>query len=777
MNIDAPCSALIISGMLLLGLSADAYGQGDLTGIVQHPESGMAFPSESVPSIHVICGDAFEWMMQEENWYSDFEHPATFIFQSESFSDTVSNVGFRLRGNTSRAAGKKSFKISFNTFEEEAAWQGLQKMNLNGEHNDPSIMRARLVWECFRDAGIPVSRSTHVQLYVNEEYMGLYSHTEHIDNEWLDKRFEQAHGNLWKCTYPATLTYISNDPDAYKFTPSWSNQRVYELKTNEFADNYQALGHFIDVLNNTPLSDLPCALEDVFDVDAYLKVAAGEILVGHWDNYIGNKNNFYLYQRQTDGRLVYLPYDADNTLGVQWFGEWTNQDIHNWTNDSDRPLYTRLLDVPEYRDRFDWYVQWWMDNFFVGTWMEGRSNALQTFLGPAVENDTYYPIDYGFEYPDFGASATSAWGGHVAHGLTDFVNARVFWAEIQLDLDDPTNHPISTSWANSPASNDTLTLRSWLPTVIEPSDWLVEAEVTWPDETITWHELPMAGTTLHGSEWKIEIPLNAASFAHFRVKTTSPDNDQHWSPCQPQKVWNSSPNSGLVINELMPKNNSVVADESGAYEDWVELFNHGAVPINTSSYFLTNRLSEPARWQLPNVTLDPGQHLLIWCDDDPYDGPLHASFTMDAAGDNLFLTGEEDGAWRIMDEISWTDAPINASWGRTSDGAEDWTWFFNASSNPPTPNNPNGSGSDVDSSLGRLASTPMIPNPCVQPCVIHTHQPWKLHTLHGVLALQNDMNSTVISGLPRGMYIIEFPSNHSGSTLSATSSKQTLLIH
>ena len=27
----------------------------------------------------------------------------------------------------------------------------------------------------------------------------------------------------------------------------------------------------------------------IFDVDAYLKAAAGEILFGHWDNYIGNK--------------------------------------------------------------------------------------------------------------------------------------------------------------------------------------------------------------------------------------------------------------------------------------------------------------------------------------------------------------------------------------------------------------------------------------------------------------------------------------------------------
>ena len=44
-----------------------------------------------------------------------------------------------------------------------------------------------------------------------------------------------------------------------------------------------------------------------------LKLAAVEILVGHWDNYIGNQNNFY--HERLDGRLMMISYDVDNTLG------------------------------------------------------------------------------------------------------------------------------------------------------------------------------------------------------------------------------------------------------------------------------------------------------------------------------------------------------------------------------------------------------------------------------------------------------------------------------
>ena len=91
-----------------------------------------------------------------------------------------------------------------------------------------------------------------MKLFINGDYFGLYSNTEHIDGEWLEKRFDHAHGNLWKCTYPANLAFVSDNLEAYKFTPSWSDQRVYELKTNQVNDDYGSLAEFIDVLNNSP---------------------------------------------------------------------------------------------------------------------------------------------------------------------------------------------------------------------------------------------------------------------------------------------------------------------------------------------------------------------------------------------------------------------------------------------------------------------------------------------------------------------------------------------
>ncbi|GAB5407720.1 MAG: hypothetical protein BalsKO_00850 [Balneolaceae bacterium] len=139
---------------------------------------------------------------------SDYEFPATFIFTKGEEADTVSNIGFRLRGNTSRASAKKSFKISFNTFQQGREYRELDKMNLNGEHNDPSIIRAKLSWDIFEAIDLPAPRSNHVKLYINDEYFGLYINVEHIDNEFVqDRFFGSDEGNLYKSLWPADLAY------------------------------------------------------------------------------------------------------------------------------------------------------------------------------------------------------------------------------------------------------------------------------------------------------------------------------------------------------------------------------------------------------------------------------------------------------------------------------------------------------------------------------------------------------------------------------------------
>ncbi|MEO0312552.1 MAG: hypothetical protein RIQ89_2209, partial [Bacteroidota bacterium] len=127
----------------------------------------------------------------------DIEHTATFKFSSSLINDSLPLVGFSLRGNTSRYAEKKSFKVSFNSYLPSKKFFSLEKMNLNGEHNDPTVQRANTYWRILETMGVPGPRASHVLLYINQLYYGVYLNVEHVDENFIAKRFRYKNGNLY----------------------------------------------------------------------------------------------------------------------------------------------------------------------------------------------------------------------------------------------------------------------------------------------------------------------------------------------------------------------------------------------------------------------------------------------------------------------------------------------------------------------------------------------------------------------------------------------------
>ena len=245
-------------------------------GQLVHPANNDAFLQDEVAFVYIQIAPSDLNLILTDSLYADHEFPATFRYLSSTIDETVANVGFRLRGNTSRNSAKKSFKVSFNEFVQGQKWKGVEKLNLNGEHNDVSIMRSRLSNQLLKYAELPVARTSYVRLYINNEYKGLYLNVEHIDEEFLQRRFTNNHtGNLFKCNYGANLKQIGGSPGPY--------MSLYELKTNTAQNDYSGLINFIDILNNTNQDQFTCAIQSVFDVDSYLRTLATEILLGHWD--------------------------------------------------------------------------------------------------------------------------------------------------------------------------------------------------------------------------------------------------------------------------------------------------------------------------------------------------------------------------------------------------------------------------------------------------------------------------------------------------------------
>ena len=135
--------------------------------------------------------------------------------------------------------------------------------------------------------------------------------------------------------------------------------------------------------------------------------------------------------------------------------------------------------------------------------------------------------------------------------------------------------------------------------------------------------------------------------------------------------WLEGEGAILVINELLARNDFGLTDPQGQREDWIEIYNSGQEAISIGGMYLTDDLSEPAMWRIPNedplaTTISPGGYILIWADNDTADAGLHANFQLDSdAGDEIGLF-DTDGA-TLLDSVVFGNQTPDVSYGRDPD--------------------------------------------------------------------------------------------------------------
>lgn len=647
---------------LLLAVSA-VYGQ------MLTPPAGIVFADDAVHRIYIFLdADSLDALLELGNEESNWEYPATFIMLHGSGTDTVTNVGFRLRGNTSRVSGKKSFKVSFNSFENQNFY-GLDKMNINGEHNDPSISRSKICWDIFRDFEVPGARCNPVELYINTEYKGLYVNVEHVDEEFIELRFGNKEGNLYKCLWPADLNYKGSNPDLYKEV--YYGIRAYDLKTNTTTDDYSDLANFIDILNNASLSSLPVELEEVFNVPGFLRYYAVEVFTGHWDGYAYNKNNYYLYNDPETELFHFLPYDPDNTLGIDWMGrDWGDRDINDWPSHGEyRPLVERLMDIAEYKDWYNFYIDKLIAEHTNTATIFPKIDAYRDMIKASVISDGYHSLDYGYSYADFINSFDTDQGGHVDYGVKPYFTVRVTSALQQLDLND-INPIISNVRHNHPRPQQLL---NFVAKVEDEQTPIVT--LFYSIDQSAWNSVVMVddGQVNDGlandEKFGINIgPFSAGSQIEYYIEAE--DNSSHLSrfPRQGFKTIfiEGTSSISLVINEFMAKNSNVVSDQNGNFDDWIELLNVGNSPVFLGDKFLSDNANQPTKWQLPNITLAVGEYYIIWADNEVTEGANHANFKLSAEGEEIVLV-DSDG-FTIIDYVKFYWQTENLSEGRYPNG-------------------------------------------------------------------------------------------------------------
>lgn len=403
-----------------------------------NPGEDIIYRTDEIASVYLsITSQDSLVLFDEENQYSDDYLRAQIRFVNSSLDTLLPfDVGIRLRGNTSRQHPKKSFKIKFREYDGDRFFS-YKHFNFKAENNDPSFLREHMSLQSFRAVNIAAARSHHAKVFLNNQYMGLYLNVEQINNDFVEDRFGNKAGNLYKCIYGSSLK-LNND--VY-------DEGVFELKTNENKNDRSILENFIHLLNNTDENEFEAMIEENFEVDRFLKYLAVEALTGHWDGYSFNQNNYYLYENSSSKKIEFIPYDVDNTFGIDWIsGDWGKHNVLNWAHSEDsRPLTNRILARPIYFTQYVNNLKTILEEVFTTDTYFPEFDRFKELLHEAVATDEYFPLTFGFHVEDYNKSHSEAIGGHLQYGLKDYMEMRIATAWEQISTVTTNNQPFATT--------------------------------------------------------------------------------------------------------------------------------------------------------------------------------------------------------------------------------------------------------------------------------------------------------------------------------------------
>ncbi|HWO14609.1 MAG TPA: CotH kinase family protein [Polyangiaceae bacterium] len=270
----------------------------------------------------------------------------TFIDPNASYSFTYFNADVTIDGQRyedvavrkkgyigSLSADRPSIKLDLGRNGRGLEHIGLDEITLNNDRQDPSHSHQCLAYGMFAAAGVPASRCGLAHVVVNGEDLGTYTNVEPIGKPLLERYFEDDGGNLYE---GQIVDFVAEQAD------------LFQLKTNEAANDRSDLTRLIEALDGDD-AGLVERLGGVLDLDEFRTFWALETLLGHWDGYSGNSNNFYVYHDPTSDRFSFLPWGTDGAFQGQNPFDFLNTSIAVYARGR---IANRLYALPDQRQAF-----------------------------------------------------------------------------------------------------------------------------------------------------------------------------------------------------------------------------------------------------------------------------------------------------------------------------------------------------------------------------------------------------------------------------------------
>ena len=304
----------------------------------------------------------------DDSTYFDYYVPCTVVIHVNSETYTFEEAGIREKGNMSRRncldGGHFSlnslvhYKISFKeTFDDDEytsipeltpfykEWDDsdakkerknrrlfdMEKIDIKWNRNDDQTKsKQSYAYSIFEQQGVLCGKSTlaNVSLAINGDspITATYEVLECIDSVFIKRHFNLARsdGDLYKCTYtdrgPANFSssyQVNNQIGVEKNKNGY--HPVYDLKTNKKKNTtHTNLLNLITAINNKSASaeDYKQNISKLLDMEEFIMYESVAFLMGNFDDFRNNANNYYLYFESATNYAHIIPYDFDRCLGM-----------------------------------------------------------------------------------------------------------------------------------------------------------------------------------------------------------------------------------------------------------------------------------------------------------------------------------------------------------------------------------------------------------------------------------------------------------------------------
>ena len=628
-------------------------------------------------------------------------------------------VGVKYKGNSSYNATreKNPFHIKLDYILDQE-YQGYEDLKLNNGFSDPSMMREISSYKILRQY-MDGPKANLAKVYVNGNYHGIYTNAQDIGNRFNFDHYYTSYGAFVKCN-PENVQAGGGSGLLYSTADSTGYLTQYEVQSDF---GWNKLQDFIDTLNN-----FSADIADALDVDRALWMLAYNDVMVNLDSYSGSfRQNYYLYRNHQHRWIptvwdVNMSYGSFTMLGTNTGGGgpggggnlnltgMQQMDPYIHINDSGWPLINKLLANPLYKRMYTAHLRTINRENFVNADYKVYIDAMHAAADNAVSTDPNYLYTYQNYLSNLTTTIAGGGGppGAGTVGVYQLMDSRATFLEG------------TAAFAAVPPAVTNVVPSNSSPTYLETV--YINATVSNASEVYlgfrykksgVFNRTPMFDDGAHNDGgandgiYGVSIPVNTLRIQYYIYADNStagmfsPERAEH-EFYEIEALIQMATANDIVLNEVVASNSSIVSNEQGKFKDYIEVVNITSVPLGLNTICISDDAAVPTKWKFPgSVFILPGQHLLIWSDDNDnvYLDP-HTNFNLSSSGSFLSLS---DTLGNVFQTTTVPGQNIDDAWGRCEDAVG--AFHLNTSATPRSTNNCVVAITETEQTFG------MYPNP------------------------------------------------------------------